>query len=204
MSVIILYAIIGVLVVAVLCLTVKVCIMRPLYFSADQCEEYLDKLIKSHMIQTLEPFTMENSSVKVGGKIRNTETAYNKHVADERGFLLLDCNTRKTSGIEIADLYDTKNHIFYHIKKIGDLRVLSMQVINSCLYITSPGNRDIIMELLNHNLGNFSYVFGIILNPGQGREFNLPLKDKLALYIAIKVLVSRGIKYKIEFIDSAV
>lgn len=133
---------------------------------------------------------------------KQSETIYNKLVFENNSdnYLLLD--RKIIDGCEVADLYDIKNKLLFHNKKIGDLRILSLQIIIGALimknkeksqeyftYLIKSGINDKIDE-------NFKYVIGLI-----GNNKKIAQKDKISLGIVNYILKKHNINLYIDFID---
>lgn len=118
-----------------------------------------------------------------------SEGEYNDDVSKKDGYYNLDkiC----VDGVEIADVYDSKNNILYHNKRHGaDLRVLAAQIDNGACSIKNKEQyvkyHDILKSKgidITINPDTIIYVAGIITkNPDK------PLSDQLRLFFGMVAL----------------
>lgn len=128
-------------------------------------------------------------------KKEGDEGLYNEDVCnDKEKYILLD--KKIMESIEIGDIYNKKSNLIYHIKKNKDLRVLSMQIINSALvtrdkdYVEKYHEKKILDNEYINEIQKCGYVFGVI----EVRD-NTSYKDKLSIGMACIILDKQNIKY---------
>ena len=140
---------------------------------------------------------------KIGNK--QSETIYNKNVCENNdNYILLDCKYTLDEGIEVADIYDKLNCLFFHNKKAGDLRCLGFQTILGSLILKNKAKCDNYFEELNKkgidytqiNTENFKFVVGIIK-----MTKTINYKDKITLGIVYSYLQKMNIELFIDEID---
>jgi len=136
---------------------------------------------------------------------KQSETIYNKNVCENNdNYILLDCKYTHSEGIEVADIYDKLNCLFFHNKKSGDLRCLGFQTILGSLILKNKAKCDNYFEELNKkgidytqiNTENFKFVVGIIQ-----MTKTINYKDKITLGIVYCYLKKMNIDFYIDKID---
>lgn len=136
---------------------------------------------------------------------KQSETIYNKNVCENNdNYILLDCKYTHSEGIEVADIYDKLNCLFFHNKKSGDLRCLGFQTILGSLILKDKNKCDNYFKKLNNegidytqiNTENFKFVVGII----QIKK-TINYKDKITLGIVYCYLEKMNIDFYIDKID---
>ena len=136
---------------------------------------------------------------------KQSETIYNKNVCKNNdNYILLDCQYTRSEGIEVADIYDKVNCLFFHNKKSGDLRCLGFQIILGSLILKNKEKCDKYFEKLNKdgidytqiNTENFKFVVGII----QIKK-TINYKDKITLGIVYYYLKKMNIEFYIDKIN---
>jgi hypothetical protein len=134
---------------------------------------------------------------------KSSETLYNKLVYNSNTQKYIHLDLKKINGCEVADLYDMDNKLLYHIKKRGDLRVLSFQVMIGALIMKNDEKSEEYFNYLKSkgynekiDKNNFKYVLGII---GKNKKINV--KDRLALGFVYFVLNIHKIELLIDYID---
>ena len=134
-----------------------------------------------------------------------SETIYNKNVCDaDNNYILLDCKYTRTEGIEVADIYDKRNNLFFHIKKEGDHRVTGFQIILGALNVKDKDKCDNYFKELHKkgidhtqiNTENFKFAIGIIQT-----KKSISYKDKITLGIVYHHLKKLNIEFYIDNID---
>ena len=136
---------------------------------------------------------------------KQSETIYNKNVCENNSnYILLDCKYTHSEGIEVADIYDKLNCLFFHNKKSGDLRCLGFQTILGSLILKDKDKCDNYFKKLNKegidytqiNTENFKFVVGIIQ-----MTKTINYKDKITLGIVYFYLKKMNIDFYINEIN---
>lgn len=136
---------------------------------------------------------------------KQSETIYNKNVCKKNDkYILLDCKYTHSEGIEVADIYDKLNCLFFHNKKSGDLRCLGFQIILGSLLLKDKDKCDNYFEKLNNegidytqiDTENFKFVVGIIQ-----MTKTINYKDKITLGIVDFYLKKMNVDFYIDEIN---
>lgn len=136
---------------------------------------------------------------------KQSETIYNKNVCENNDkYILLDCKFTHSEGIEVADIYDKINCLFFHNKKSTDLRCLGFQTILGCLILKDEDKCNNYFKKLNKNgidytqinTKNYKFVVGVIQTTK-----TINYKDKITLGIVYCYLKKMNIEFYINKID---
>lgn len=143
----------------------------------------------------------KNTSSDKNTKVQvSSEGAYNKRVCNDGKLKLLDkglIHISASDRIEVADIFDENENKLYHIKKNGDLRVLSCQVVCGYAVLTNESDKsNEFIKKYNIDIDKISYVFGIIM-----KTKNITMQNRLSIGMAIAILKHNNIESFIEKID---
>ena len=136
-----------------------------------------------------------------GEKISYAELVYNKSVAQQRGYLLLDrdlIKLDKKSKIELADLYDASKNRFIHVKNCWGAKsayLFSQALIASALYENSKEFKEKCQECFNIQTSDKkTIVIAIAIEEKYIMNFpsNMSAFAKLSLYNAVTNIRNYG------------
>lgn len=150
------------------------------------------------------PYDCEKCIKKTKKGDKQSETEYNTFVCQNNNYICLDCKYSRSEGIEVADIYDKNNRLFFHNKKSGDLRCLGFQTILGSLVLKDKDKRDNYFKELNNkgidytqiDIENFKFVVGIIQ-----MTKTINYKDKITLGIVYCYLKKMNIDFYIDEIN---
>lgn len=174
-------------------------------------ELYYNKFIPRVMRQISLPSYKHLQCSQSFGEYEYNKEIVKKRYSNDRDLMLLD--RILYNGIEIADIYDNRNRIFYHNKKIirnngkyctNSVRILCGQIIVGSIVLTDIQNRMDYNKLLGNKIRDFddddykySYVAGLILGKESNRE-RITSKDKILLCQTHMILKRNGVKMYID------
>lgn len=151
------------------------------------------------------PYDYKTCIQKCKKNDKQSETMYNKNICENNDkYILLDCKYSNSEGIEVADIYDKLNHLFFHNKKSGDLRCLGFQTILGALTLKTKDKCGNYFEKLNKDgidytqidTEKFKFAVGIIQ-----MTKTINYKDKITLGIVYYHLKKMNIEFYIDKID---
>jgi len=179
-------------------------IQLPLFINKD-LKYYLEKynnISELEINKKLKPYILsecQQINTKSDGTEQtiSSENKYNSNICSSDKYINMDC--KKIDGIEIADIYDKDNDLYFHNKKISDLRTLAAQIINGHLYIQD--NNKFTKYKQTHkidinNTNNYGFVAGIICCSSKNKlKTNINIKDQIILGIVSDILEQKNIKF---------